>query len=81
MAISPSMPPSGFDELSVEAKLDYVQALWNRILSRQELIASPSWHEDIVEKRLGALEHDRDPGRPWEEVREKLRSKLTNSAR
>ena len=27
------LPPPGFDELSVEEKIDYLQSLWDRIAS------------------------------------------------
>jgi hypothetical protein len=31
MASKVSNPPAGFDELTVEEKLDYVESLWDRI--------------------------------------------------
>ena len=30
------LPPPGFDDLSVEEKLGYVQSLWDRITTRPE---------------------------------------------
>ena len=34
-------PPPGFDELTVEEKLDYVQSLWDRIAADPEKIPLP----------------------------------------
>jgi hypothetical protein len=31
MAKPVPLPPPGFDDLSVEEKIDYLQSLWNRI--------------------------------------------------
>jgi hypothetical protein len=54
-----SHPPPGFDELSVEEQIDYVQSLWNRIaatimarrwivrpLAASDLEHAVSWYEE-----------------------------------
>jgi hypothetical protein len=38
MASVPITSPPGFDELSVEEKLDYLEALWARVVSKPEQI-------------------------------------------
>ncbi|PYQ63036.1 MAG: hypothetical protein DMF53_11400 [Acidobacteria bacterium] len=70
------LPPPGFDDLSVEEKLDYVQSLWDRITTRPEEVPVPDWHQRVIEERLAA--HRADPGvaRPWEEVRDEITEKL-----
>ena len=71
-----TIPPPGFDELPVEAKIDYVQALWRRIASHPDDVPSPAWHVEVLEKRLDAMQRDGDRGRPWEEVRRDLHARL-----
>jgi hypothetical protein len=44
MASVASTAPPGFDELSVEEKLDYLDALWARVGSKPEQIPVPDWH-------------------------------------
>ena len=67
-------PPPGFDELSAEEKLDYVQSLWNHIAAKPEEVPVPAWHLEVLDERL-ANEADSRPGRSWDEFREDLRAK------
>ena len=68
-------PPPGFDELSVEEKLDYVQSLWNRIAATPEAVPVPDWHMEVIDERLESNRNSRT-GRSWDEFREELRGKL-----
>jgi hypothetical protein len=47
------IPPAGFDALSVDDKIDYVQSLWDRIAARPEDVPVPDWHREIINERLG----------------------------
>jgi putative addiction module component (TIGR02574 family) len=70
------MPPPGFDDLSVEDQIDYVQALWNRIAANVDHVPLEKWQQAILEERLAA--HRRAPGeaRPWQEVIERVQQRL-----
>ena len=71
-----SVPP-GFDELPVDAQIDYVQALWDRILVRDQAnVQSPSWHREEVRAALASHEANPDAARPWPEARAELEAKL-----
>lgn len=70
------LPPPGFDALSVEEKLDYLQSLWDRIAASPESIPVPDWHRDILDERLKDLEVNPEAGDSWDVVRERLRSKF-----
>jgi putative addiction module component (TIGR02574 family) len=52
MAQSLPIPPPGFDALSVEEKIEYVNSLWDRIAIRPEEVPVPDWHRQILEERL-----------------------------
>lgn len=52
------LPPPGFDDLSVEEKLGYVQSLWDRITTRPEEVRTLLTSTG-QEKRLAA--HRADP--------------------
>lgn len=69
-------PPPGFDDLSVEEKIDYVQALWDRIAASPEQVPVPEWHLRILQERLEAYKANPTAGRPWEEARADLERKL-----
>ncbi len=70
------IPPPGFDALTAEAKLEYVQSLWERLSLDPERVPVPEWHREIVRERVEAYRCNPDQGKPWHEVREELRRLL-----
>jgi putative addiction module component (TIGR02574 family) len=76
MASVPFSPPPGFDDLSAEEKLDYLQALWGRIASRPDQVPVPDWHLRILSERIAAYRAGKGSARPWSEFRDELRALL-----
>ena len=72
------LPPPGFDDLSVDEKIDYVQLLWDRIAALQEAILAPERHLEILDQRLKDLEANPEAGDSWDIVQERLRKTLDN---
>jgi putative addiction module component (TIGR02574 family) len=70
------LPPAGFDDLPVEDQIDYVQSLWDRIAANLDQVPVPQWHRGVLDERLAAHEANPEAARPWEEVRDEIRSKL-----
>ena len=66
-------PPPGFDEQSIEEKLDYVQSLWDRIGAKPATVPVPDWHFQVIKERLSQTQK---AGRSWDEFREEVRPKL-----
>jgi putative addiction module component (TIGR02574 family) len=64
MAQPVPIPPPGFDDLSVEQKLDYVQSLWDRIAATPTEIPVPDWHREVLEARRAAYRADPQEGKP-----------------
>lgn len=56
------LPPPGFDDPSVEEKLDYLQSLWDRIAASPESIPVSNWHREILDERLRDLEANPEAG-------------------
>ena len=71
-----AIPPPGFDELSIEEQIDYVQSLWNRIAASPERVPIADWHREVLDERLKDYEANPDAGESWDVVRERLRDKL-----
>ncbi len=69
-------PPAGFDELTIDERLDYVQSLWDLIAAKPEEIEVPDWHREILDQRLAEFRAHPEKARPWEAVRADLRRKL-----
>ena len=76
MAHAVPIPPAGFDNLSVDEQVEYVQSLWERISARPEDVAVPDWHRTVIRERLAQLDASPQAGRPWSEVRDELLRKL-----
>ena len=70
------LPPPGFDALSVDEQIDYVQSLWDHISARPEDIPVPDWHREILAERLAAHLTQKEQGRDWEEFERDLIAEL-----
>ena len=70
------LPPPGFDDLSVDEKIDYVQSLWDRIAASPETIPVPGWHREILDQRVKDLEDNPEAGDSWDVVQERIRRTL-----
>ena len=75
MSQIPATPP-GFDSLTTEEKIRYLQDLWDQIAADPDSVPIPESHRKTLEERLKDYEADPEAGRPWEEVRDDILSKL-----
>jgi putative addiction module component (TIGR02574 family) len=69
-------PLPGFDELSIDERIDFVQSLWDRIAVTPEQVPVPEWHRRIIRERLESYRADPTAGRPWTDVRTEIEAKL-----
>ena len=76
-----AIPPPGFDELTVEEQIDYVQSLWDRIAATPEQALVPDWHREVLDERLKDCEANLHTGESWDVVRDRLRDKLRQRKR
>jgi putative addiction module component (TIGR02574 family) len=72
----PTLPPPGFDELSPDEKLEYIQALWDHFSEHPEEVPVPDWHRQIVAERVAAQRHGEMTSRRWSAIREELLARL-----
>ena len=66
----PEVPP-GFDDLSKEEQIEYLQALWNRIARDGGDVPVPDWHLQIVRERLASADFEETES--WSGVRDRLK--------
>jgi len=76
MATPVPLPPPGFDDLSIDEKIDYLQSLWDRIAAGPKPFSVQGWHREILDQRLMDFENNPDCGDSWDVVQERLRRKL-----
>ncbi len=81
MAHTLRLPPPGFDDLPVEKKVEYVEALWDRIVAAPQEVSVPDWHRQILRDRLAQYREDPKAGRPWRELRDELLRELAGGRR
>ena len=72
-------PPPGFDDLSADEQVEYLQELWDRIAERPDEISVPDWHMEIVEERLARYRAEGMEGMTLDEFEKKLIDELTDS--
>lgn len=72
MAQTVPIPPPGFDELPVDEKVRYVEALWNRIAATPEAVGVPDWHRQILRERLADYRSNPKNSRSWDDIRDEL---------
>ena len=72
-------PVVNLDDLSPEEQLDLLAELWDRLSQRPASVPLSAEQRQELDQRLDVLEEDiragRTLGRPWSEVRERLRSR------
>lgn len=71
-----SIPPPGFDELTVDEQIDYVQSLWERIAATPDQVPVPDWHREVLDERVKDADKNPGVGEDWDVVRDRLREKL-----
>lgn len=76
MPNSVPLPPPGFDDLSVDEQIAYVESLWDRIAATPEQVPVPEWHREVLDERLKDDEANPEAGATWDVVRERLRDNL-----
>ena len=80
MVQSLPVPPPGFDALTIEEQIDYVQSLWDHIADRPEQIPVPDWHKQILDERLSSYRANPNNGKTWEEFETELLQKLKHQS-
>jgi putative addiction module component (TIGR02574 family) len=70
------IPPPGFEGLSIEEKIEYVQSLWDHIASDVDTVQLADWQKQLLDERLNDLEQHPEAAIPWSQVRSGLLHKL-----
>jgi putative addiction module component (TIGR02574 family) len=67
--------PPGFNRLSKEEQVRYVQRLWDRITADSVEVPVPESHVLVAEQRLAAYRDDPSQARPAHDVLDRLAKK------
>ena len=70
--MSPTLQELGIDRLSSGERLRLIAEIWDSLTPIDQL-EIPQTHKEELDRRLAAADADLAAGRPWEEVRARLR--------
>jgi putative addiction module component (TIGR02574 family) len=70
------IPSPGFEGLSIEEKIEYVQSLWDHIAADVDTVPLADWQKQLLDDRLRDLERNPEAGIPWSQVRANVLRKL-----
>ena len=76
MSQSLPIPPPGFQELSVNEQVEYIEALLSFVAAEPEHVRIPKWHWEILSERIA--NYRADEGMTWEEFEKELQKELKN---
>ncbi len=65
-----TLPP---DEMTLEEKLQAMEAIWEDLSRRPDDVPSPAWHGEVLRERQRQLDAGETHFIPWEQARENLR--------
>jgi putative addiction module component (TIGR02574 family) len=62
-------------KLTVEQRLELIEALWESLREHPEVIPVPDWHREELDRRLGELDRGEVETASWDEVKRGLRDR------
>jgi putative addiction module component (TIGR02574 family) len=80
MATPLPIPPPGFDRLTVDEQIDYIQSLWDHIAASVDQVPLAEWQRAVLEERLAAHQTAPHEARPWSEVINRLHDRLRSAS-
>ncbi len=67
--MTPSLKTLGIDRLSVEERIQLMEAIWDDVAAAVESRDVPQSHKEMLDRRIAAHEADPRAGFSWEEVK------------
>jgi len=65
------------NKMSVEEKLQTMEAIWDDLCSSVEGVLSPNWHGEILKDRETALANGEDSFVDWEDAKNNIRNDIS----
>jgi Putative addiction module component len=67
--------PLPLHEMTLEEKLQAMEALWDDLSRNPDSIESPSWHEDVLRERQQRVDSGEASFMDWEQAKAYIRSR------
>jgi putative addiction module component (TIGR02574 family) len=63
------------EQLSLQEKLQIMEAIWADLRARAEAVPIPQWHRDLLDSRRKAVDEGREEILEWDEIKHSLGGK------
>ena len=60
------------ERMTLEEKLQTMETIWDDLCRKNSDIASPSWHQDVLNERMQALQNGNETFTDWETTKKNL---------
>lgn len=64
------------DQMSVEEKLQVMEAIWDDLSQRADEMQPPAWHGKVLEALEAAIERGEETFEDWEAAKRRIRDSL-----
>lgn len=64
------------EDMSIEEKLQTMEALWDDLCKNADRIKSPSWHQEILDERERSLKNGDDEFVDWDRAKKNIRDSI-----
>ena len=61
------------DRMTVEEKIQALEALWDDLCRRAGEVESPQWHEKVLDERHAAYKRGEEVSEDWDTAKRKIR--------
>jgi putative addiction module component (TIGR02574 family) len=69
--------PLAIDQMTIEEKLQTMEALWNDLCQHEETVPVHDWQKDILDERKLLVEKGRSKFVDWEEAKQLINRKTS----
>jgi putative addiction module component (TIGR02574 family) len=80
MAQPLTLPPPGFEALTLDEKIEYLEELWDSLAHEPVSLPIPEWHRDLARERMAFYRDNPKAVREWSEVRDEILTHLSERA-
>ena len=64
-------------QLTLDQKLDLMEAIWDDLSRDEKTLESPAWHEEVLRDREKALAAGKISVSDWEEAKDRIRKNVS----
>lgn len=75
--LSKTLDRTELDGLPVADRLRLLEDVWSSLEQEADVLPSPDWHRDELDRRLAAHASDPSAATPWRDVMAELRAKTS----